>query len=287
MPLHEERSVRIDGCVVVWDGIKSPEQTDQGGFKYTLKVVVNPNSPDLAILDQLGRQCLQESPFKGNLPAGGHWIMKQAEAHEFNGMFPGWWVVNGITYQQPQVFDEQGNILQAMQYGPALFPGQVVNILVSAKDYNQKSKGIKAQLEGFQIVASANAQQIHVGGSSVNAAGAFGGGAQPAQNANAVGSGFQSPQQQPQPGYGAPAAQGANNNPPAQGYGAPQGGAPQHQPNPQGGAPGGYGQPTQNQPAQNAAPQGYGAPNGPAGGAPAQGYGAPSQAHNFLPGQGQ
>lgn len=280
MPLFEEKSVKIDGGTVVWDGIKSPEQitpTSGSPFtKYTLKIVVPPNSPDLAILDQLGRTCLQESVFKGQLPAGGHWIMKQAGAHEFNGLFPGWWVVNGITYQPPQVFDEQGNILNAMQYGPALFPGQQVNMLVSAKDYNEKSKGIKAQLEGFQIVASANAQPISVGGGSVNAAGAFGGG-------------------------------GAPQNPPAQGYGAPQGGAPQHQPSPQGGAPSGYGQPAQNAPAPNAAPpqQNFG---GPAGGAPAhQGYGAgapnvatqqggasattfpsnqaPNQAHNFLPGQ--
>jgi len=276
MPLHEERSVRIDGCYVVYDGITRPEATDQGGHKYTLKVVVHPNSPDLAILDQLGRECLQQSPFKGNLPAGAHWTMKQAGQQEFNGMFPGWWVVNGITYQQPQVFDEQGNILQPMQYGPQIFTGQVVNILVSAKDYNQKSKGIKAQLEGFQIVASAQAQQIHVGGASVNAAGAFGGGGQPAH------------------GYGAP--QGAQNSPPAQGYGAPQGGAPQNPQAPQGGAPGGYGYQQPNNAPQAGAGNAASQPpqqnfNNPAGASapgatsPSSQGGYPNQAHNFLPGQ--
>ena len=252
MPLHEERSVRIDGGIVVWDGIKSPESivpTDGTApfNKFTLKIVVPPTSPDLAILDGLGAQCLQESVFKGQLPAGGHWIMKQVGPQEFDGMFPGWWCVNGITYQPPQVFDEQGVEMQSMQYGPLLYTGQRVNMLVSAKDYNQKSKGIKAQLEGFQIVASANAPRISTGGTGVSAASAFGGAPSQAPAQQGYGAPSQAPAQQ---GYGAP-SQGAHQNPPAYGAGAPNAATPQ------GGA------------SATTSPSNAG----------------PNQAHNFLPGQ--
>ena len=273
MPLHEESSVRIDGCTVVWDGVKSPETVNptdgSAAFnKYTLKVVVPGNSPDLAILDNLGKVSLQESVFKGVFPAGGHWLLKPVAPGEFGDLFPGWYVVNGITFNPPQVFDEQGNVLHPTQYGPALYAGQRVNMLVSAKAYNEKSKGVKAQLEGFQIVASAQAQPIAIGGgSNVNAGSAFGGGQaapqQPQQPQHQPG-GHQQPQQpQHQPGgYQQPQQPGVQGGPPSFG-GAPNAEAPS---NPPANANTAY------------APSATASPSNPGG--------YPAQSTNFLPPQG-
>ena len=220
MPLHEN-SVILEGGIVVWEGVKNPEvktgANNEPFSKYGLKIVLPPNSRDLPLLDQLAQQCLQNCQFKGRLPAGAHWIMKQVGPGEFNDLFPGWWCVNGITYRAPQVYDESGNLLQPMQYGPLLYTGQRVDLLVSPKDYNEQSKGIKAQLEGVRIIVSANAQPVQLGGGA-NAAAAFGGGggqphAQPAYG-----------QPQAQPAYGQPQAQPAYGQP-AQGaqYAGPAG----------------------------------------------------------------
>ena len=265
MPLYQDISVRIDDCVVVWDGITRPEAQDDGGLKYTLKVAVPPNHPDIAILDQLGQTALQQSPdFRGQLPAGAHWVHKAAGANEFQGMFPGWTIVNGITYRMPDVMNEGGQPLDTMQFGRLMYSGQKVSLLVTAKAYNNKSKGVKAQLEAFQIIESANAPRLEFGsgGPAVDTAGAFGG----------------SPAYGQQPQGGAPQQQ-----PPAYGQ-QPQGGAPQQQPpaygqQPQGGAqqPPAYGQQPQGGAQQ---PPAYG--QQPQGGAPAYGQ-QPQQSTDYLP----
>jgi len=289
MPLHEN-SVILEGGIVVWEGVKNPEvktgANNEPFSKYGLKIVLPPNSRDLPLLDQLAQQCLQNCQFKGRLPAGAHWIMKQVGPGEFNDLFPGWWCVNGITYRAPQVYDESGNLLQPMQYGPLLYTGQRVDLLVSPKDYNEQSKGIKAQLEGVRIIVSANAQPVQLGGGA-NAAAAFGGAPHGGFNPPAQPQPAYSPPAQPQPAYSP--NQGYNPNahggfapqgqpayaPPEAGYtgGGPQGGYnPQAQP-PHGNPPQGaqYAGPTATQP-PSASTATYPSSNQ-----------VPQQANNFLP----
>ena len=75
MPKFDEQHVKLCGGFIVWDGVTQPEIVQQGakagGQKWTLKVVFPPNCPDLPLFDQLVNQQLQQSKFRGQLPAGG------------------------------------------------------------------------------------------------------------------------------------------------------------------------------------------------------------------------
>jgi len=207
MPQYDEKHVKICGGIIVWDGITQPEQTkfDDGstGTKYELSIAVEPTNPDLPLVEQLATKALADSKWRGQLPAGAHWPIKQATPSMQGAGLGHMLVIKGVTYYAPDVYDENGARLDPMQYGPALYTGQRVDILISCKDYDNKSKGIKAQLAGFQIIASAQAPQLQIGGDGV-AAGAFG----------VAGATPQAPQ------YGAPQGQQPQAQPPQ--YGAAQ-----------------------------------------------------------------
>jgi len=202
MALFDAKTLFIEDCTVVWDGITNPETSEGNGkLRYSLKVVVHPNNPDIGLLHQLANDCLLASEFKGVLPNGGLMPVGTAGPSEFGGMFPGFAVVNASTYLQPQVYDENGKELQPMQYGPMMYTGQKVRLLVTCFAYNNKSKGVKASLEGFQIIASAQAPRLQIGGGGGMAAKAFGApGGQP-QGQGQPNYGGQ-PQGQGQPNYG-------------------------------------------------------------------------------------
>ena len=199
MPMYEQDYVRIDGCVIAYDGVTRPEIQQQGDNagkpKWTLKVLVPPQSPDLGLFDQLSRRALQTSKFRGQLPAGGRMPIGLAQPGEFNDMFLGWAVINAKSGRKaPDVYSEDGKLLSAIEYGRLIFTGQRVNVLVGCYEYDKAgNKGISAGLEAIQIVTSANAQFIALSGSGVNTAGAFGGGGtQPPQQPQ-----YQPPQQPP------------------------------------------------------------------------------------------
>jgi hypothetical protein len=196
MPLFENNFVRIVGGVVLWDGISRPETSDDGKLKWNVKIAVPPNCPDLALLDQLTRQELASCPFKGTMPNGGKWPMNRIEPNDYDGNFVGWFAINCSTFRQPVVLNEQNQPMDVMQYGQMLYPGQRVDVLVHAKYYDNKSKGIAARLDGLQIIASANAPRANIGGAGVNAQAAFG--AMPAQQLQPQGNngGYQQPQNQ-------------------------------------------------------------------------------------------
>ncbi len=286
MPQFDDKHVKICGCFVVWDGITRPDTGPDQKPKYSLKVVTPSNNPDIQLFNQLAGQALMESKWKGQLPAGARMPIGQAQPHEFNGLYNGFAVLNCNSQRLPDVYDEQGQRLDPMQYGNLLYGGQQVDVLVHCYEYDKAgNKGIATGLDGFAILVSANAQRQNFGGAGIDTAGAFGGG----------GSGPAAPAQQP---YGQPPAQAgfvpqqmpaaqpmAYGQPPAQaGFdpnantGAPNAYAPQ-------GAPAGNPNPT----VQNAGattypsnPAAYGQPPAQAG-APVQQQ--PQQAHNFLPGQ--
>ena len=181
MAQFDENHVRLDGGIVVWDGVTQPETQQQGANagkpKWTLKVVFPPQCPDLPLYDQLAQKRLRESKFKGNLPAGGRMPIGQVQQGEFNDLFPGWLVISfKTTLRAPDVYDENGQLLDPMQYGNMIYNGQKVNVLAHCYDYdNAGNKGISAGLDGIQIIASANAQRLNIGGGGVDTASAFGG----------------------------------------------------------------------------------------------------------------
>ena len=198
MPQYDEDHVKVIGGIVTYEGITQPETVKfsdgSSGTKYEMSIGLERSNPDLALVEALQTRALLASKWKGQLPAGAHRAVKAAPPSLVNAGLGHLTVIKAVTYYQPDVYDEHGARLEPMQYGPALYPGQRVDILISCKDYDNVSKGIKAQLDGFQIIASANAPRLSIGGDGV-AAGAFaGGGGQPAQPQQA-----QQQQQQAQP----------------------------------------------------------------------------------------
>lgn len=181
--IHDADHVIVHDCLVVWDGITTPEQKeDNSGLRYSLKVVVPPTNPDLADLQNLANSVLATSEFKGQLPNGGRMPVGTALATEFNSMFPGWAVFNCNTQRLPDVYNEAGTLLtQPMQISPLLYTGQKVNVMVHCYSYNNKSKGIAAGLDGFKIIESAAAPRLQFSANAADTASAFGApGASPA-----------------------------------------------------------------------------------------------------------
>jgi hypothetical protein len=252
MPQFDEKHVKINGCFIVWDGITRPDTGPDNKPKYSLKVVVPPNSPDMQLYGQLSNQALQESKWKGVLPSGARMPIGTARPDEFNGMFNGFAVLNCNSQRLPDVYDEAGQRLEPMQYSQLLYGGQQVDVLVHCYEYDKAgNKGIATGLDGFSIIVSANAQRQQFGNAGIDTSGAFNGSQQ--GNQNRGGGGGQPVQYDPNTGQ--PIAQ---NNAPVQ-----------YDPN--------TGQPI----AQNNAPVQY----DPNTGQPIQNGSQPQQAHNFLPNQ--
>ena len=279
MSIFDAEHVKIHGAVVVWDGITQPDVGQDGKPKFSLKVVVPPHSPDLQDIVNLANTTLQTSPFKGILPQGALIPgMAIAGPQEFDGLFNGWSVFNCNTQRLPTVYDELGKVMDPMQYGPLIFGGQQVDVLIHCYHYDKAgNKGIATGLDAFSIIVSANAQRQNFGGSGIDTSSAFGpgggGGGQPAQQQGGYQQPAQQGQQVQQGGYQQPAQNGQQ---PAQQQGGYQQPAQQGQvyvdPNAQ----------------QQAAPQNNGQAYQPAqqGQQQQQGaYVAPQQANGYIPNQ--
>ena len=183
MPFHGEDKVIVQGAVVVWDAITSPEMREDGngGKKpyYQLKVVLPAGSPEIAEVDQLAQRCLAQSKWRGQLPPGAHWAISPVEPGKYNDMFVGGYVINPSSGRIPEIYDDQGNRLtDPMQYAPLIYQGQKVSIIVNCWDYDNKSKGIKAGLEAVRIHVSENAPRQQFGEGGFDASGIFGNGQQ-------------------------------------------------------------------------------------------------------------
>jgi hypothetical protein len=179
--MHDEKHAIVQG-VIVWDGITRPEtDTPNGKPKHSVKIVIAPNHPDVALLEAMAQKELREGEFKGNLPNGGQMPIGTASPSEFNGLFPGYRVISVGTYNgQPQVFDMNGAPVNSMALSSQVYNGAVINVLCHAYTYNNKSRGIAFGLDGIQIV-DATRPKLSIGG-GIDAAKAFGkGGPTPQQ----------------------------------------------------------------------------------------------------------
>lgn len=180
MPMFDDRHAIVQG-VIVWDGITRPEtDTPNGRPKHSVKLVIAPNSPDVAVVEAMAQKELREGEFKGNLPNGGQMPVGTAGAGEFNGLFPGYRVISVGTYNGvPQVFDMNGQELPSMAFAANIYNGAVVNVLCHAYTYNNKSRGVALGLDGIQIVDNTRPKLALGGG--IDASKAFGkGGPSPA-----------------------------------------------------------------------------------------------------------
>jgi len=164
--------------IVVWDGITTPDTDNAVGKpKYSCKIVVDPNAPELAELQHLATEELNSGIFKGVMPHGGLWIMAPVQpTDKFNidGMFNNFMWLNASTYNgQPQVYDQNGQLIPPMQLASVIYPGSKVELLVEAYCYDKQSKGIKPSLAGIRII-DATAPRLSISGSSIDVASVFG-----------------------------------------------------------------------------------------------------------------
>lgn len=153
--MRNDKYVIVKGAVILWDGISKPEELDgdKGGFKYSLKVAIPANSPEVAELQAIGTEELNSGCLKGAFPAGGHWVMNPVDPTKYEGALPAHMELSAITYSFPtEIFNAQTQRLDRMQVEGQLYAGAVVDVIVSARSYNNKSKGVGLWLNGIKIV---------------------------------------------------------------------------------------------------------------------------------------
>lgn len=163
---NEGKHVLTCNGIVLWDGVTKPEKQDDGSFKYSVKVAIPDMAPEKAELEQLATRTLNESDFKGVMPAGGNWPVLPIDMSKFSAdaaRLQGHISINAKSNYIPDVYDVNGNSLDAMAYGQMLYAGAIVQVLVGAYAFNNKSKGIAYSLEGIKII-DASAPKLSVGG---------------------------------------------------------------------------------------------------------------------------
>src|SRR6185369_1999130 len=146
MSRYGDRHVICRG-VILWDGITRPEQKDdgKGGKKtqYSIKIAIMQTKPEVAEITAIATDALNaDTTFKGRLPAGGCWPLLPIDATDFEGRLPAHVAFNAKTYRTPQVFDINKQEIAPMIYSQMLYPGCVVDVLVSAFSFQNVSKGI-------------------------------------------------------------------------------------------------------------------------------------------------
>lgn len=177
MSRYGDKNVIARG-VILWDGVTRPEQKDDGkGGKrtqFSLKIALLTSQPEVGEITAICTDALNaDTTFKGRLPQGGCWPLIPIDAMQFEGRLPQHVAFSCKTYRTPQVFDINKQEIAPMIYGPMLYPGCVVDVLVSAFAFSNVSKGIALSLDGIMIV-DATAPRLPVGG--VDAGAAFGAG---------------------------------------------------------------------------------------------------------------
>jgi hypothetical protein len=223
MSRYGDKNVIARG-VILWDGVTRPELKDDGkGGKrtqYSLKVALLTSQPEVNEVAAICTDALNaDTTFRGKLPPGGCWPLIPVDPQQFEGRLPQHVAFSCKTYRTPQVFDINRQEIAPMIYGPMLYPGAIVDVLVSAFAFANVSKGIALSLDGIMII-DATAPRLPVGG--VDAGAAFGSAPapQPAGYSNFADPNTPTYQPPVQPGgpsgYAPPASQPVYQAPPQQ-----------------------------------------------------------------------
>ena len=172
-----EHNVISGRAIVIWDGINKPETKDNGKIVHSLKVAMLPSDPSFNEIDVVAKFALAAHPkLKGVIPPGGYnWHMATDPA-KFDGVLAGYKAFNCKTTRgfPPEVFDANNVKLDPMQYGPMLYPGAIVNVLVHCYAYDEVSKGVACGLDGIRIM-DITAPRLNVESGGIDTAAAFGG----------------------------------------------------------------------------------------------------------------
>ena len=185
MAFYNENTVITDPVIVTWDGLSNPEQVPatadkDATVKYKISFAFDPNSPSYGEMYQI-----TEAEANKKYPNGrpGNFQGAFGNANE-GGKIPEVQGMVGATASTfgtfPNVFDANGQMLDAAAVSRVLYPGAKVKLLVSPRVYDAKgNKGVTFWLTGVMIVDAnpATSPRLAVaaaGMSASQAASAFG-----------------------------------------------------------------------------------------------------------------
>lgn len=185
MWVENNTAVLTGNAILIWDGLTKPDVKDDGSKTWNVSVAVPANSPELAELEALRQKALREKAKPTvNVNTPGNNPIHDIDASKFPEL-PGYKVFKATTtLGAPEVFNVDGATLNAMTYGPMMYNGAVVRLIVDAYTYDNKQKGVNFGLQSMQIVdATAPRLAIGAAGMSTDAARAafMGAAAAPAQ----------------------------------------------------------------------------------------------------------
>ena len=186
MAWHDDSHVITCNGTVIWEAVTKPDINESSGNQtWNLRVAVDPAAPEVAELQELVVRALKNSSKPNvNLTNRGNNPISQIDAAKFPELPPHWVCFSAGTIQgAPPVMDANGAELQPMSYGPKLYNGSIVRLLVHSYAYDNKQKGVNFGLDGVQII-DGTAPRLSIGAAGLGkeaVKAAFGGVSAPAQ----------------------------------------------------------------------------------------------------------
>jgi len=184
MAWHDDSHVISCDGVIIWEAVTKPDVNETSGNQsWNLRIAVDPNAPEVAELRELRQKALRDSNKKGvSVSQPGNDPISPIDAEKFPEL-PGRVCFSAGTIQgAPPVYDINGAELNPMTYGPQLYNGSVVRLLVHAYAYDNKQKGVNYGLDGVQII-DGKAPRLSIGAAGMakdQVKAAFGGARVPA-----------------------------------------------------------------------------------------------------------
>ncbi len=163
MIIDKEHVMTMNG-VVIWDGLTKPDTNESdGSLSWNLRIAVDPNAPEIAELNALVAETLRTSNKKGvNPQTPGNHPISAIDVSKFPEL-PGRVCFSAGTRQgQPPVYDVNGAQLNPMTFGPMIYNGAIVQLLVHAYPYENKQKGVNFGIDGVRII-DATAPKLSIG----------------------------------------------------------------------------------------------------------------------------
>lgn len=165
MAWHDDSHVITCNGTVIWEAITKPDLNENSGNQsWNLRVAVDPAAPEVAELQELVVRALKNSSKPNvNLNNRGNNPISAIDAAKFPELPSHWVCFSAGTIQgAPPVMDLNGAELAPLSYGPKLYNGTVVRLLVHAYAYDNKKKGVNFGLDGVQIIDGA-APRLSIG----------------------------------------------------------------------------------------------------------------------------
>lgn len=168
MWVENNSCVLTGNAILIWDGLTKPDIKDDGSKTWNVSVAVPANAPELVELEALRQKALREKAKPTvNVNTPGNNPVHDIDASKFPEL-PGYKVFKGTTtLGAPEVFDINGATLSPMVYGPQIYNGVIVRLILDAYTYDNKQKGVNFGLQSIQIV-DATAPRLAIGAAGIS-----------------------------------------------------------------------------------------------------------------------